>query len=97
VAAELGSLLTPGSTVYILGGEGALSKQVFDDVHAMGLNPVRLSGPDRYATATAIATEVAKQFGGKPHTVMVATGTDYPDALAPGRPPRPTRWAVSSS
>jgi hypothetical protein len=80
VAAELKTILAPGSVVYILGGEKALSPQIIADITALGLSPHRLSGDDRFATATTIAAEISPH----PHTVLVATGTNYPDALAAG-------------
>lgn len=41
----------------------------------------RLRGSDRYNTSVAISRELAPNGA---HTVYVATGTDYPDALAAG-------------
>src|SRR6185437_12527687 len=40
---------------------------------------VRYGGADRYATALAVADAL-----GDPSTVMLATGTNFPDALAAG-------------
>lgn len=80
VGAELGRLLPKGATVYVLGGTGALSSQVEADVKALGLTPRRLAGGNRFETATKIAAEVSPH----PHTVLVATGVNFPDALAAG-------------
>lgn len=80
VGAELGRLLPKGSTVYILGGTAAVSPQVDAAVRALGLTPKRLAGSDRFQTATTIAAEISPH----PHTVLVATGVDAPDALAAG-------------
>jgi hypothetical protein len=80
VSAELGKLLAQGSTVYVLGGDGALSPQVEAGIRALGLTPKRLAGSDRFETATKIAAEISAH----PHTVLVATGMDAPDALAAG-------------
>ena len=80
VARELQAILAPGSTVYVLGGPQALSPQVEKGIRALGLTPKRLAGPDRYSTATTIAAAVSPH----PHTVLVATGQNYPDALAAG-------------
>jgi putative cell wall-binding protein len=66
--------------VKVLGGPTAISDPVLDHLHALtGVVPVRLAGPDRYATAAAI---VADAFPGTVATVYIATGTNFPDALA---------------
>jgi putative cell wall-binding protein len=81
VGAELKRTLRPGSTVYVLGGVNALSPQVGADVQALGFTPKRLQGTDRFGSAVAIAQEIAPNG---PHTVMVATGINFPDALTAG-------------
>ena len=43
----------------------------------------RIAGPDRFATAAAVADR-AMAFGTTSHTVWVATGRNWPDALAAG-------------
>jgi len=65
------------TTIYILGGEGAVSGSVAAQLGAYGAT-TRLSGSSRYGTAAAIS-------GAKfptADTVYVATGADFPDALA---------------
>ena len=79
VAAELSRALAPGATVYLLGGTSALSASVEQSVTGLGFKTVRLAGPDRYATAVAVAGAL-----GSPSTVLLASGTDYPDALTAG-------------
>jgi putative cell wall-binding protein len=66
-------------TVYILGGVNAVSQQQEDTLRTAGYTVVRLGGDTRYATAL----KVARQFGATKH-VLVATGPDFPDALAAG-------------
>lgn len=63
----------------VVGGEDALSAAVAARVPS----PTRVSGPDRYATSVAVA-ELARQRGASLSTVYVATGRDFPDALAAG-------------
>lgn len=98
VAAELTRILPRGANVYILGGTKALSTQIDTQVGALGFTPVRVAGDgrayadDRYGTAQAIADEVTgwhyangyRVADSAPHSVFVATGLDYPDALAAG-------------
>jgi len=91
VKAEITRVLGPASThrtVYVLGGEQALSPAVFNAVKALGYNVQRIAGPDRYATSVAIAQQITKfdvQNGwGQPGRVLVATGNLSPDALSAG-------------
>ncbi|MFL6117441.1 MAG: cell wall-binding repeat-containing protein, partial [Catenulispora sp.] len=81
VAKELTRILPPHSTVYILGGTSAISPAVEAKVKALGFMVQRLGGVNRFATAATIADEID---GYAPDTIMVATGADYPDALAAG-------------
>jgi putative cell wall-binding protein len=79
VAAEL-DRLNPGRIV-ILGGGGVVSSGVAERLHDYTNGSVkRLSGSDRYATAVA----VSKASFGASDTVFVATGANFPDALAGG-------------
>ena len=81
VAAELRRILAPASTVYLLGGTTALSPAVAAAVRGLGFTPVRLGGPDRYATALVIANAISST---QPNAVLIASGTDFPDALTAG-------------
>jgi hypothetical protein len=93
VKAEIARVLGPANvhkTVYVLGGEKALSPAVFDAVKGMGYTVKRIAGPDRYATSIAIAEQVTNQTSGdptgwnQPQRVLVATGNNAPDALSAG-------------
>ena len=79
---ELRRILWPGSTVYLLGGTKALSPAIEHAVSAAGFVPRRIAGADRFETAVGIARTVSPH--GAPSSVLVATGTDFPDALAAG-------------
>ncbi len=72
--------LTPTSFV-LLGGTGVLGSGVVDDLKALfpGIPVSRWSGADRYATSAAIG---AQAFPGGADTVYLATGVNFPDALA---------------
>ena len=80
VDAELRRAAPPGATVYLLGGQAALSEPIADTLRNEGFNPVRISGANRFATAVAIAS----QGLGDPPTAVLVTGTDFPDALSAG-------------
>lgn len=80
VAAELKRVLKPGSLVTLLGGEDVVSANTARQVAALGYTTRRLAGPDRYATAAAVAGAITPN----PARILVATGNNFPDALAAG-------------
>jgi putative cell wall-binding protein len=55
----LADAVAGGGVVHLLGGGAALAAQVEADVRALGLEPRRLAGADRYATAAAVAEAAA--------------------------------------
>ncbi|MGI6097012.1 MAG: cell wall-binding repeat-containing protein [Dethiobacteria bacterium] len=59
---------------FVVGGEGAVSKAVFNELP----RPERIAGKDRYATAVALAEEFL--YDGE--ALYFATGRDFPDAVA---------------
>ena len=70
---EIDRVLAPGGTVYLVGGEAALSTAVVDAL--AGLQVVRIAGSDRTATAVAVAQVVRAREGSR--QVMVARA--WPD------------------
>lgn len=64
-------------TVYIIGGEGAISSSVERQLQGYGITTNRIAGSDRYETAAKVASLV-----GSPGTVYLAYGYGEPDALA---------------
>ncbi|AXV04755.1 Gamma-glutamyltranspeptidase [Euzebya pacifica] len=64
--------------VMVLGGEAAVSRAVTDALDAAGLSVDRVAGPDRFATAAAIA----ERLGGD--EAFVASGRAPADALSVG-------------
>ncbi|MEY9932770.1 hypothetical protein ABH926_007421 [Catenulispora sp. GP43] len=79
-ANEIRRVLPRGKTVYILGGNQAVSPKVQQQLQGMGYNVVRFGGSDRFQTSL----QIAQQGMGSPHQVVVATGLDFADALAAG-------------
>lgn len=79
VAEEVERVLGDGGVVHLLGGANAVSPAVESAVGQLGVEVRRHGGNDRFETAVAIAREV-----GDPERVFVATGGDFPDALAAG-------------
>jgi len=78
VTADALTALAPQAVV-VLGGTGAVSAEVFDAIAAIVPATSRVAGVDRYETAAAIA--MAYERDSAP---MIATGADFPDALAGG-------------
>ncbi|ACU69454.1 putative cell wall binding repeat 2-containing protein [Catenulispora acidiphila DSM 44928] len=77
---EIHRVLPKGGTVYVLGGQNAVSPDVAATLSGDGYHVIRYGGKTRYETALIIA----KQGLDNPAHVVIATGTDYPDALAAG-------------
>lgn len=72
-------------TVVVVGGPLAVSNDVADDASAAagGATVARLDGPDRYATAVAVAQHgLGEGLTMKP--LWLATGQQFPDALSAG-------------
>ena len=70
--------VTAGAKVYILGGTGAISTEVENQIKALGFQVKRLEGISRTETSIAIAEEI-----GKSNKVFFATGnSESSDALS---------------
>lgn len=73
-------------TIYLLGGTGAISQGVEDDLKA-DHTVTRVAGNDRYGTAAKIATTQAAGGIGETTdgaTALLASGASFADALAAG-------------
>jgi hypothetical protein len=77
--AEIQRVLPVGKTVYVLGDTNAVPASIVAQLTTLGYPVVRLGGVDRFATAVAVANQL-----GDPGTVLLATGINFPDALAAG-------------
>lgn len=78
--AEIQRVLPKGGTVFVLGGDGAISPSVAAQLASLGYHVQRIGGTDRYDTAVRMANVYA------PHAtqVLAATGLNFPDALSAG-------------
>lgn len=72
--------LNPG-VIVVAGGPSSVSVAVEEQLAALYGPVVREAGPDRYATSAAIS---ANSFVAPASTVFLATGSNFPDALAGG-------------
>jgi hypothetical protein len=80
VLAEIERMLPKAATVYLLGGTAAISPEVETQLRAAGYTNIqRFAGANMYATAVLIDKA---EFPQGPAGVMVATGSNYYDALA---------------
>lgn len=66
------------SSTIIIGGTGAISSSVESSLP----NPTRLAGPNRYATSVEIAEYALGTLHFDDEVIYIATGENYPDALA---------------
>lgn len=69
---------------YVLGSTAAVSASVasaIDSIPGMA-TPVRLAGSNRYGTANAVAAEAKRLQSSYDGVMFVATGLNFPDALA---------------
>ncbi|HEX9889364.1 MAG TPA: PKD domain-containing protein [Nitriliruptorales bacterium] len=70
-----------GTRVWIAGGEAAVGSSVERVLKGDGWDVRRLAGPDRYATAVVV-TDEARRRGAGTDPVVLASGRNFPDALA---------------
>lgn len=68
------------SQIIVLGGTGAVTKGVADQLRRHADRVDRVSGTDRYAVSAA----VSEFWGSHPGTVYLATGQNWPDGLTGG-------------
>lgn len=68
-----------GGNVYILGGEGSVSKDLESTLKEKGYTIIRLSGKDRYETNVSILNHVEVSKG---TPVFIVSGNNFPDALS---------------
>lgn len=76
---EQKELLKGTETIYIVGGENAVSTAYEAALEVFG-TVERISGSDRYETSSAIA----EKFFGKEDLMIVANGKNFPDGLCGG-------------
>jgi stage II sporulation protein D len=71
-------------TAYVVGGTGMVSDAVVTQLRNRGLTVVRLGGRDRYQTSLLVARQIKAKHAVS--AVVVAGGTDLPDALGASGP-----------
>ena len=82
-AAYLRSIKDSVKNAYVIGGEGVISNDMMKKAgNALGVTPVRVFGANRFETCVAVNERFADVLDGD--MLCVATGMDFPDALAGG-------------
>ncbi len=76
----LNSLKSKGLKFHIIGGTGAVSDSVVNELKPYGTVVKRYAGATRYDTSL----ELADAFFSKPTTAVLAYGNNYPDGLCAG-------------
>lgn len=69
------------TNIYVIGGTDAVSQAFEDSLYKYGKGVTRLEGANRYQTNVAILEQYLAE-GGTMKDVIVASGTNYPDALS---------------
>ncbi|MHB1855405.1 MAG: cell wall-binding repeat-containing protein, partial [Acidimicrobiales bacterium] len=78
---EITRTVKPGSNVYILGGQAAVSSSIDATLSGLGYTPVRIAGADAPATSVAVAQAIVTAEA--PITkVVIGSDTDFPDMTA---------------
>ncbi len=72
------------SDVVLLGGEAAVAPGTEVTILSKGMTAVRIDGANRYETAAKVAEWGVSELGMRWDGVALATGTNFPDALAGG-------------
>lgn len=67
--------------IYVIGGTSAVSNIVFSKLNALVTNVQRISGETRYDTALEIM-DTCYTLNGSSNTAIIATGTNFADALS---------------
>ena len=63
--------------VFIVGGIGAVSKTIEEQLTALNIQVTRISGQDRYETSSKVAESIGTSNG-----IVLASGENFPDALS---------------
>jgi hypothetical protein len=77
VLSEIERVLPVGKTVYVLGGDLALSPGIDSTLESVGYKVVREAGADEWATAVDIAEQM-----GNPTTIFESTGLSFYDSMS---------------
>ena len=77
VLAKIRATARPGGYVYLIGGEGSVSKAFEDKVAAAGFHVIRIAGPNRFDTNLTLL----RNLDNSGREMLVASGMNFPDSL----------------
>lgn len=80
--AALAELVGPNGTVHVVGGAAAVTDAVLARLTELGYAAFRVSGPSRFATSVATASDALRRLPSEPRPVILASGGNFPDGLA---------------
>jgi putative cell wall-binding protein len=66
--------------VYIIGGEGVISKNIETELKSNGITVIRLYGNDRYETSLTVANYIVNNYNLN-NGIVVTSGEDFHDAI----------------
>lgn len=81
--AEIDRALDGSGRVYLLGGTGAISSTVEEELSRAGYEVTRLAGASRVETAVEVAEEIVRVHG-RPDEVLVVRADEWADAVSGG-------------
>lgn len=70
--------------VLLVGGDTAIPSHIEAELESLGLATERLAATSRYGTSVQVAEEALARNEAGSHPIVLATGEDFPDALAAG-------------
>lgn len=70
--------------VLLVGGDTAIPPEIEAELESLGLATERLAATSRYGTSVQVADEALARNEASSHPIVLATGEDFPDALAAG-------------
>jgi putative cell wall-binding protein/lysophospholipase L1-like esterase len=82
VIEQIREMLEKDGTIYVLGGEAAVTDGCLSDLKDSEFNIKRLSGDNRYLTNIEILKYVSENDNEKINRLIVATGKDFADSLS---------------
>lgn len=81
LTASTEAYITGMTSAVAVGGLRVIPDAILDDIRALGISVERLRGSDRYETCYTIVSRYSDMFK---NDLMIATGENFPDALAGG-------------
>lgn len=72
----------PASRATVMGGPAVITDDTVEQLAGLGIDVQRVAGTGRYETSAAALDLAMIRLDGAPRPLLVATGAEFPDALA---------------